>query len=185
MPAVEKVVEDGKEYLIMQETFKDNIKPAAPKNPQIAEEKEESPVERKSTAPKVADIEKEATKETPVVSPPSDEIDPKSVVYEENGCVKYDGTKPRVDLIPPEVIFAMGEMFRHGAEKYSDRNWEKGMKWSRVFGSTMRHLWAWWKGEDIDPESKQPHLYSAACCVAMLVAYRERKIGTDDRYNNS
>jgi hypothetical protein len=117
---------------------------------------------------------------------PRDELKPDAVVYDaETGAVKYDGLKPRVDLIPSEVIFAMGEMFRHGADKYDDRNWEKGMKWSRVFGSTMRHLWAWWGGEDIDPESNKPHLYSAACCIAMLIAYRERKNGTDDRFIQS
>jgi hypothetical protein len=178
-----EMTEDGKEFLTLEKTYKDTVdegtQPVAPK---IAEVEEESPVSREDPSPKVSDVEEILESFEELDTPaPTPELNPASVVYEENGAVKYDGLKPRVDLIPPEVIFAMGEMFRHGAEKYDDRNWEKGMKWSRVFGSTIRHLWAWWGGEDIDPESKRPHLYSAACCVAMLVAYRERKIGIDDR----
>lgn len=181
--------ETGKEIEIatLGTSFKDHgVK--KPKSPQIATEKEPSAVQR-SDPFSISNLEKisDPNRLPPSVPKPAiKEKDPKSVVFDpDTGAVKHDGLKPRVDLIPPEVIFAMGAMFRHGAEKYEDRNWEKGMRWSRVFGSTMRHLWAWWAGEDIDPESKQPHLYSAACCVAMLIAYRERKVGTDDRYFKS
>lgn len=95
--------------------------------------------------------------------------------------VKYDQEKPRYDLLPPELLNAVAEILGYGARKYADRNWEKGMSWGRVFSACMRHMWAWARGEDKDPESGYPHLWHAACNIAFLITYSERKIGTDDR----
>lgn len=94
---------------------------------------------------------------------------------------KFDGEKVRLDLLPPEAIFSLGKVMTFGAQKYGDRNWENGMKWSRLFGAAMRHLWAWFKGEDKDPETSYSHLEHALCCVAFLVAYEQRGVGEDDR----
>ena len=97
------------------------------------------------------------------------------------GGHKDDKGKIRVELIPPELLFAVGEILTLGAEKYKDRNWEAGMLWSRVFGALMRHLWAWWGGQYKDPETGRSHLWHAACGIAFLIAYEERNVGTDDR----
>lgn len=94
---------------------------------------------------------------------------------------KDDGEKPRVDLVPPEAVFALATVFTYGANKYSDRNWEGGMRWGRVFAAMMRHAWAWWRGEDLDPESGYPHVWHVLACAAMLVTYWDRKVGEDDR----
>lgn len=103
---------------------------------------------------------------------------------------KADTGKVRLDLIPPEVVFAIGEILTFGANKYADRNWEKGMSWGRVYGALMRHLWSWWSGkratksflfDDLDTETERSHLWHAACCIAFLITYEERKIGQDDR----
>ena len=104
---------------------------------------------------------------------------------------KQDGDKARMDLIAPEFLFALASVLGPGAVKYAARNWEKGMSWGRVFGALMRHLWAWWGGVGpttenfvfgvLDEETKMSHLWHAACCLMFLVAYEQRKIGTDDR----
>jgi hypothetical protein len=94
---------------------------------------------------------------------------------------KDDSEKIRLDLIPPELVFAVGSILTFGAVKYADRNWEKGMKWGRVFGALMRHMWAWWRGDTCDPETGKSHLWHAACCITFLIAYEERNIGEDDR----
>lgn len=72
-----------------------------------------------------------------------------------------------------------------------DRNWEKGMKWSRVFGAMMRHMWCWWAGKqatktsflfgELDPETEFSHLWHALACLSFLVAYEVRGAGDDDR----
>lgn len=97
------------------------------------------------------------------------------------GGVKHDGEKPRFDLVPPELLFGVSDILTFGAAKYGDRNWEKGMKWSRVFAALMRHMWAWWGGERLDPETGKSHLWHAGCCIAFLIAYEQRSIGQDDR----
>lgn len=94
---------------------------------------------------------------------------------------KDDHSKPRMDLIPPEALEQLAAVLSFGAKKYDDRNWEKGMKWSRVYAATLRHLLSWWKGEEKDPESGFSHLSHALCCIAFLVTYEARSRGTDDR----
>lgn len=120
-----------------------------------------------------------------------EKVDPNKLVE----GYKADESKVRMDLIPPEFIFATADILTFGAEKYSDRNWEKGMKWGRPFGAAMRHLWAWWGGKtvtnknfllgDFDAETRRSHLWHAACCLAFLIAYEARGIGTDDRHISS
>ena len=95
--------------------------------------------------------------------------------------IKYDQGKTRYDLIPPEGIAAVACILGMGANKYGDRNWEKGMAWSRPYGALLRHLFSWWEGEDKDPESGHSHLWHVACNVFFLIAYQKRGVGQDDR----
>jgi len=95
--------------------------------------------------------------------------------------VKHDTDKLPIHLIPPELITAVANILLFGAKKYEERNWEKGMAWSRCWSACQRHLWAWWGGEGNDPETGESHLWHAACCIAFLVAYEQRNLGTDDR----
>ena len=94
---------------------------------------------------------------------------------------KDDGGKPRYDLLPPELMDGVARVLTFGAGKYGERNWEKGMHWGRPFAALMRHMWAWWRGQARDPETGMSHLWHAACCLAFLITYEERCIGTDDR----
>lgn len=100
----------------------------------------------------------------------------------EKGGHKDDADKVRLELVPPELLEAVGDILTYGAKKYADRNWEHGMNWSRPFGALMRHMWAWWKGEAKDPETGRSHLWHAGCCIAFLIAYEQRGVGTDDRW---
>jgi len=95
--------------------------------------------------------------------------------------VRDDGGKLPYHLLPPELMEGVARILQFGAKKYSPRNWEKGMDWSRVFSSMNRHIWAWWNGEDNDPETGLSHLDHIACNIAFLQAYRNRKVGKDDR----
>ena len=95
---------------------------------------------------------------------------------------KYDENKVRLDLFPGDSLFAISEILTFGAKKYADRNWEKGMKWSRPFGALMRHMWAWWMGENFDKETGKSHLWHAGCCIVFLIAYEARGMRDfDDR----
>jgi hypothetical protein len=104
-------------------------------------------------------------------------------VSREAGGTKDDKDKPRVDLIPPEAIWAMSDVFTFGAKKYGDRNWEKGIAANRLFGAVQRHLWQWWMGFDLDEESGLSHLSHAICSFAMLIATVSRRPDLDNRPN--
>jgi hypothetical protein len=94
---------------------------------------------------------------------------------------KDDTDKAPHHLIAPEMPDALAQVLAFGAQKYAPRNWEKGMAWSRPFSALMRHMWAWWRGEQADPETGMSHLWHASCCLMFLVAYEARKSGEDDR----
>lgn len=94
---------------------------------------------------------------------------------------KFDGDKVPLDLLPFDAIEQVGMVLRHGAQKYGRRNWEGGLDWSRLLGAALRHLFAWARGENVDPESGLSHLAHAGCCVLFLISSEQRQIGKDDR----
>jgi hypothetical protein len=87
----------------------------------------------------------------------------------------------RFDLMPPDALEEIARVYGWGASKYADRNWEKGYNWGWSFAACMRHLWAYWRGEDLDSESGLNHLAHAGWHILTLLTYVIRKIGTDDR----
>lgn len=95
---------------------------------------------------------------------------------------KDDGGKLPYDLIAPEFLAETARALQYGSIKYEPHNWARGMAWSRCFSALMRHLWAWWGGEQKDPETGFTHLSHACACLMFLVAYEARGTGTDDRW---
>ena len=96
--------------------------------------------------------------------------------------VKFDVGKTRYELLPPEFLESVAQILTFGAQKYADRNWERGMDWSRAYGALMRHMWAWWGGEDLDKETGKSHLWHAGCELAFLIAWEARGMTQfDDR----
>lgn len=95
--------------------------------------------------------------------------------------VKNDQGKLRYDLLPPEGMDALVEVYTVGARKYADRNWELGMSWGRIYAAMLRHAFRWLAGESHDPVDGQHHLASVAWCALALITYEQRGVGTDDR----
>lgn len=95
---------------------------------------------------------------------------------------KDDNSKLRFSLLPNDAIEAIVDVLEFGAGKYDDRNWEKGIKYSRIYDALLRHMFAWWQGEDIDSESGKSHLAHAGACVLFLLSYEKRGMDSfDDR----
>jgi len=95
---------------------------------------------------------------------------------------KFDQGKPAFGLLAPELLFGVSEILEYGANKYAARNWEIGISYTRVFGGLMRHLWAWWAGESLDPETGKSHLWHAGCNLMFLIAFEARGLNEfDDR----
>ena len=51
-------------------------------------------------------------------------------------AIKHDKGKLRYDLIPPEALEALVQVYTYGATKYAPDNWRNGIEWSRVFAAT-------------------------------------------------
>lgn len=95
------------------------------------------------------------------------------------------GVKPqRLDLLPVLPLLLTSEHFAAGAKKYADHNWRKGYEWSKSYAALLRHLFAFWGGEDIDEETGSHHLQAVAFHSLVLLEYThaERYAQFDDRY---
>lgn len=99
----------------------------------------------------------------------------KSTQQKRDGGDKFDAGKLRLDLISVPAIEGTAEILTFGSIKYGDRNWEKGLSWSRVFGALIRHLFKWWMRKDIDEESGKEALDHASCCLMFLQHYSKFK----------
>lgn len=98
---------------------------------------------------------------------------------------KFDDGKADLSLLPPEALVAIAEVLTFGAKKYAPHNWRKGFKWTRLFASLVRHLFAWLRGEDLDPETGKSHLAHAGANVLFLLTFALTKTGTDDRFKGT
>lgn len=94
---------------------------------------------------------------------------------------KKDSGKNRMELMPPFALEAIAEVFTFGAQKYSGWNWANGIEFSRVYGALQRHMNAWYRGEDADPETGKSHLHHAGCCIMMLIELERFHKQCDDR----
>ena len=94
---------------------------------------------------------------------------------------KYDKGKERWDLVPYDALEEVVKVYTLGAEKYGERNWEKGISYTRIFAAVMRHIVAWWNGEDADSESGLSHLAHAAWGMLALLYYEKHRKEFDDR----
>jgi hypothetical protein len=94
---------------------------------------------------------------------------------------KFDDEKLPWHLLPGDAIEEIVKVLDYGQKKYAPRNWEKGMAWNRPFAALMRHMWAWWRREEKDPETGLSHLAHAGCCILFLLSYTLRGVGEDNR----
>ena len=83
--------------------------------------------------------------------------------------LKHDGGKARLDLVPAEIIEAVGVVMTHGVEKYGEGSY-KNVEPKRYRAALMRHICKWLKEpHGIDEDSGLPHLWHIACNVAFLL----------------
>jgi hypothetical protein len=100
---------------------------------------------------------------------------------EKGSGARYNGGKPDFSLLPMNTLEDEVRVWMYGAQKYASWNWAKGMPWSVPFACLMRHMAAWQRGEENDPESGLPHLAHAMCNLRMLTLYAKTYQEGDDR----
>lgn len=105
------------------------------------------------------------------------DVKPKS-----EGGIKHDQGKPGLHLLPVECLEEIAKVLDFGSKKYDSWNWSKGFRWSRLYGSTLRHLFAHMRGESKDPETGLSHLSHAGCNILFLIYHELYELGDDDRH---
>ena len=85
--------------------------------------------------------------------------------------LKNDDGKPTFELLPLELLADVNKVLQHGARKYKINNWRKpdGFKLSRCYNALLRHMFAWWRGEDVDKETGISHLAHAMCNLLFMM----------------
>jgi hypothetical protein len=91
--------------------------------------------------------------------------------YDEVRGFRYNSDKLRYDLIPALANREYAKIWTQALGKYPARNWEKGMPWTEVIASAMRHLEAMRLGEMIDKESGLLHSAHLMANAAMLTEF--------------
>lgn len=72
--------------------------------------------------------------------------------------------KGRFDLLPPAALRRVAQHFETGADKYGDRNWEKGMPLSVYLDSGGRH-WAQVLAGDTDEDHAAAWAWNALAFI--------------------
>jgi hypothetical protein len=94
---------------------------------------------------------------------------------------RHNNGKPRLSFT---MLGTTGEaaVWEFGARKYSRGNWTKGVPFTEGADSLLRHLSAFLKGQDLDPETGLPHVDHIICCAKILAnSYHTRQDELDDR----
>ena len=95
-------------------------------------------------------------------------------------AAKDDSGKPRLTLVPMQIVFDIAEIREYGVKKYTDPdNWKK-VSAERYREAAFRHFLRYLDDPDgVDQESGLPHLSHLACNIAFLCALRGSKNGAD------
>lgn len=95
--------------------------------------------------------------------------------------LRFNKGKTRHDLVPAFAQEQYARVLTKGAEKYAERNWEKGMRWSNIISSLKRHIQKIEEGEDYDKETGLLHSAHVMCNAAFLTEYYKIYPQGDDR----
>lgn len=80
------------------------------------------------------------------------------------------------------VLGELGLAMMEGALKYGRHNYRaSGVRASVYYDAALRHLLAFWEGQDIDPASGLPHIVKVMACCAVLRDSQIQGNWVDDR----
>lgn len=90
--------------------------------------------------------------------------------------------KPKTSAIPPIAIIALGLAMQNGCDKYGRFNWRgTGITATVFYDAMMRHLNAWYAGEDVAEDSGIHHLAHLMAGCAIVLDAEHHHLLKDDR----
>lgn len=93
--------------------------------------------------------------------------------------------KPPMHLCPVSLPVAVATVFGRGAHNRPDYDWlDEPRPYTRYMDSLERHINAFKDGHVYDSDTGMPHLWHAATCLAILIEYEKRGVGTNDIYEH-
>jgi len=104
------------------------------------------------------------------------------VVKDTNPKTIYGKAKPAISLIPAPSLVHIADAFRDGAIKYGPANWRNDpVSVTTYTDAALRHVFAWFDGEEVAEDSGVHHLAHAAACLCILMDAQEQSTLVDDR----
>ncbi len=90
--------------------------------------------------------------------------------------------KPSLSAVPPSALIHLGRAMADGRRKYGAMNWrDKRITASVHYDAAMRHLMAWFDGEQCARDSGVHHLGHAMACLAIVLDAEATGNLNDDR----
>jgi hypothetical protein len=99
-----------------------------------------------------------------------------------NPKTRFGMAKPPLALIPGPALVHLADAFRDGAGKYGPANWRNDpVTTSTYINAALRHVLAYFDGEDVAEDSGVLHLAHAMGCLAILIDADAQGTLNDDR----
>ena len=99
-----------------------------------------------------------------------------------NPKTAFGRAKVGLSCVPLNVLLDIALGLQEGAVKYGRHNYRDGaLDASVYFDAAIRHLFAWWEGEDIDPDSRLSHITKALTTLIVLRDIEHSGRMIDDR----
>ena len=100
--------------------------------------------------------------------------------------IKADLGKPRITLVPLEIIKDIARVREYGLAKYGDAESWKSVEVERYRDALFRHLISYIENPTgIDDESGMPHLWHVACNVAFLCELEKENLNVGKEFSNT
>lgn len=106
----------------------------------------------------------------------------RNAIAPKKGALRYNDGKPQLSMIPYGILRETSKVLMFGSCKYSRNNWKKGMNYTSVCDSALRHIRQFVEGQNNDQESNLSHLAHAVANLSFLMYYIDNNMDQfDDR----